>query len=86
MGSVSLAPLHGSTGAAVHINQPNRSFYVHKHASKTKTDGSRVRERTVARAVLCKQTGVNLEAYCLYSVHMLKATAFSTLNWSLHLR
>ena len=40
MGSVSLAPLHSSTGAAVHINQPkNRSFYDHKHTSKQKRTG-----------------------------------------------
>ena len=75
IGSVSLASLHGSTGAAVHINQPKQRLpYTHK---QTNTDRSRVRERTVARAVLCKQTGVNFrgllpvqrahaESYCFF--------------------
>ena len=39
----------------------NRSFYVHKTHKQTKAEGSRVHERTVARAVLCKQTGMNFK-------------------------
>ena len=71
MGSVSLAPLHGSTGATVHINQPKQVLL------RPKTAGFRVRERAVARAVLCKQTGVSIrvplpiqrshaESHCLF--------------------
>ena len=72
--SRSTTQLHGSrcphkpakTGPSTSIN-----------TQANKNDGSRVRERTVARAVLCKQTGVNIrglmpverahaESHCLF--------------------
>ena len=52
---------HGSTGAALHINQPKTgpSTSINTQANKNLMGGFRVRERTVARSVLCKQTAVN---------------------------